>query len=62
LMTIGAGNRPPEWAGEVLEYRDRTRGGVTAPPYGLYLMGVDYPPRFEVPEPNEDLHFMPLES
>jgi len=61
LMTIGAGNRAPEWAGEVLEYRDRTRGGVTAPPYGLYFMGVDYPQGFQIPEPAENLHFMPLE-
>jgi tRNA pseudouridine38-40 synthase len=43
LMTIGAGEQPPEWAREVLEARDRTQGGITAPPYGLYLTDVHYP-------------------
>lgn len=49
LMTIGAGEREPDWAHEVLEARDRTSGGVTAPPHGLYLVGVDYPPSFGIP-------------
>ena len=49
LMAIGAGFQPVEWAGEVLETRDRTAGGVTAPPYGLYLVGVGYPDKFGLP-------------
>lgn len=49
LMAIGAGREPPQWALEVLEARDRTRGGVTAPPQGLYLIGVDYPPEHGLP-------------
>ncbi|MHB1587629.1 MAG: tRNA pseudouridine(38-40) synthase TruA [Acidiferrobacteraceae bacterium] len=49
LMAIGARERVPGWAGEVLRARDRTRGGVTAPPDGLYLLGVDYPERFGIP-------------
>lgn len=49
LSTIGAGERPVEWSREVLESRDRTRGGVTAPPDGLYLTGVVYPEHFEIP-------------
>lgn len=49
LMTIGAGEREPQWAKEVLEMRDRTLGGVTAPAGGLYLTGVDYPSEFEIP-------------
>lgn len=49
LMAIGAGDRPVEWAEEVLERRDRTQGGVTAPAEGLYLLAVRYPARFGLP-------------
>jgi tRNA pseudouridine38-40 synthase len=49
LMTIGCGERPPEWAQEVLLARDRSLGGVTAPPDGLYLSGVLYPDHFRIP-------------
>lgn len=48
LLAIGSGERQPEWAREVLEARDRTRGGITAPPDGLYLTGVEYPPSFKL--------------
>ena len=37
LMAVGAGKCRPGWAGEVLEARDRSSGGVTAPPDGLYF-------------------------
>ncbi len=50
LMAIGAGERPVDWATEVLEHRDRTLGGVTAPPSGLYLTGVSYPEQFHLPQ------------
>jgi tRNA pseudouridine38-40 synthase len=49
LMTIGKAERPVSWAREILELRDRTQGGVTAPPHGLYLTGVDYPPDYRLP-------------
>lgn len=49
LMEIGTGKRPPEWVPELLEARDRDRGGVTAPPDGLYLGGVAYPEKFGLP-------------
>lgn len=50
LMAIGAGERPPAWAREVLELRNRCLGGVTAPPYGLYLMEAGYPQAFALPQ------------
>ena len=58
LMTIGAGERPIEWAKEVLEARDRRAGGVTAHPYGLYLVRVEYPGEFELPERYLGPHFL----
>ena len=53
LASIGEGDHPQEWAQEVLEYRDRTLGGVTAPPDGLYFERVKYPERFEIPVMDE---------
>ncbi|MCC7412075.1 MAG: tRNA pseudouridine(38-40) synthase TruA [Gammaproteobacteria bacterium] len=49
LMHVGSGRAAPEWAREVLELRDRARGGVTAPPDGLYLTEVRYPQEFALP-------------
>lgn len=51
LMAIGRGDQEVAWAHEVLELRDRTLGGVTAPPEGLYFEQVDYPGEFEIPRP-----------
>lgn len=46
LMKIGVGEAEPEWCNEVLKLQDRTKGGVTAPAAGLYLVGVKYPQEF----------------
>lgn len=50
LMSIGAGEQEPVWAKEVLGYRNRILGGITAPPHGLYLVRVDYPEEFVLPQ------------
>ncbi len=49
LIAIGTGARPVSWAREVLEARDRRKGGITAPAQGLYLAGVRYSPSLELP-------------
>ncbi|MHB8741801.1 MAG: tRNA pseudouridine(38-40) synthase TruA [Sulfuricaulis sp.] len=49
LIIIGAGEREPRWAKEVLEARDRSAGGVTATPEGLYLAAVTYPESMKIP-------------
>ena len=49
LLAIGSGERNPGWAEGVLTSRDRTMGGVTASPSGLYLTNVDYPAEFDLP-------------
>ena len=54
LVTIGAGERSPEWAGEVLKSRDRTKGGIAAPAHGLTLIDVAYPDRFGLPTQRGD--------
>lgn len=58
LMAIGAGERPLDWAQEVLEGGERRSGGVTAHPYGLYLVQVEYPDEFELPQRYLGPHFL----
>ena len=43
LMVIGAGEKNIDWSRELLEQRDRSKGGVMAKPWGLYLVHVEYP-------------------
>lgn len=42
LVEVGRGKRPPVWMREVLEAKDRTRAGQTAPAHGLVLVEVSY--------------------
>ena len=49
LIAIGRSVRPVGWAAEVLQARDRAKGGVTAVPSGLYLVGVKYDAVFDLP-------------
>lgn len=50
LMMIGMGKESVEWAKQVLDARDRTAGGVTAAPDGLYLIHISYPDKYPLPE------------
>ena len=42
LVTIGAGDLPPDAMADILASRDRGRAGATAPPQGLCLVAVSY--------------------
>jgi len=50
LMAIGCGDLPVSRVRELLAIRDRARGGVTAPPRGLYFLRADYPPDLGLPQ------------
>lgn len=54
LVAIGCGDESVAWGRQVLDSGDRTRGGIAAPPHGLTLTDVDYPPEFDLP-PNPNL-------
>ena len=60
LLEIGLERQPPAWAGTVLAGRRRADGGVTAPPDGLYLTGVEYPAHFDLPEAGAATLAVPL--
>ena len=49
LMSVGYGGSPPERVGAVLASLDRKTNAATAPPDGLYLTAVRYPPGFGLP-------------
>ncbi|MDX1496200.1 MAG: tRNA pseudouridine(38-40) synthase TruA [Salinisphaeraceae bacterium] len=57
LIAIGKGRRDVGWTQELLEIRDREKGGVTAPACGLYFMQAIYPPQWQLPQV-EDLKLL----
>lgn len=50
LVYVGKGRHPPEWIAELLRSRDRTRAAPTFSAAGLYLSGVEYEPRWRLPQ------------
>ena len=50
LAAIGEGEQDAGWLKAVLDGRDRTVSGVTAPAHGLTLVGVEYPGEFGIPD------------
>ncbi len=50
LLEVGAGERPEAWISEVLDGRDRTLAGPTAPSQGLVFVGPLYPRTWPLPE------------
>ena len=42
LVAVGKGKESIDWPARVLELRDRTKAGMTAPAQGLFLVGVEY--------------------
>jgi tRNA pseudouridine(38-40) synthase len=54
LLSIGYGDSAPERVAAVLQSRDRKTNAATAPPDGLYLAAVNYPPVFGLPGAQTD--------
>lgn len=50
LVWVGKGRKQPVWVRDVLAGQDRRRAGPAAPPQGLTLVGVTYPPHFDMPQ------------
>jgi tRNA pseudouridine38-40 synthase len=44
LLSVGEGRRPPEWPASLLSAAGRASDVVVAPPHGLTLVRVEYPP------------------
>ncbi|RLM24882.1 tRNA pseudouridine(38-40) synthase TruA [Brenneria alni] len=51
LMEVGCGNQPEGWIAQLLAAKDRSLAAATARAEGLYLVAVDYPARFALPQP-----------
>ena len=49
LIAVGRGDQAVEWVPQVLAARDRRSGGITAPPDGLYLAGIQYEGALNLP-------------
>lgn len=50
LLAVGDGRKPIGWVAELLAGRNRSVGAETAPAGGLYLVDVEYPAHFVLPE------------
>jgi tRNA pseudouridine38-40 synthase len=52
LMAVGMGNEKVCWVEEVLAAKNRSAGGITARPDGLYLSDIKYPEKYKIPNPD----------
>lgn len=59
LVDIGRGKLPPDTIKRLLATKDRTLGGITAPPQGLYLDEVWQHPQWLTSDPDEVLRLRP---
>ena len=50
LLMVGRGERPVEWVAELLQGRDRSVAGPTAPAAGLLFLGPRYPRQWGLPQ------------
>ncbi len=60
LLTIGRGDKPMQWASEVLAARKREFSAPTFSPDGLYFLGPTYAPSWGLPERTAAFDWLPL--
>jgi tRNA pseudouridine38-40 synthase len=60
LLTIGRGDKPVEWASEVLAARKREFSAPTFSPDGLYFLGPTYSSHWGLPERTVAFDWLPL--
>jgi len=54
LVHVGRHSEPVSWAKWVLDQKDRSHAGQTAPAHGLFLDQVFYPAETVIPDSNQD--------
>lgn len=61
LIEVGRGAKPPEWIGQLLRLKNRSKAPAMASAQGLYLVAVCYPPEFGLPAvPKGPLFLVPF--
>jgi tRNA pseudouridine38-40 synthase len=50
LVYVGKGKYSPDWMQTLLENRDRAKAAPTFSAAGLYLAGVSYDPKWNLPD------------
>ena len=60
LVYIGKGRYPPQWMGEVMKSRNRNFAAPTFAPDGLYLLNIEYPAKWNLPQGNQATVSAPL--
>lgn len=58
LVAVGSGKRSPEWLGDVLAARDRSRAAPTFAPDGLYFAGPYYDAAHAIPDRSSVLDWL----
>lgn len=57
LFAVGREDKPVSWVKSLLALKDRSKGAITAPPDGLYLVDVFYPDEHNVPQVTRPIRF-----
>jgi tRNA pseudouridine38-40 synthase len=59
LLVVGQGQQPAQWMGQVLAARDRDAAAPTFSPDGLYFLGPDYDPSWNLPSRTAAYDWLP---